>query len=387
MRGARCFRSRAAPSSSSLLGKRGSGAGCILVARKPARRSSRSPRTAACAAASAASTPARALGEDVAQNALGAAFRDPRFPAMSAAEWPQCKVEVSLLSTPKPLRFADEADLLAQIEAGEEGLIIEADGKRGTFLPQVWEDLREKRTFLAHLLKKAGLARRHAAHALQGLALPGGKVEGIDAKAIPAAGGTRCPTGACSATCARATASCTRASAALCFVRKMEGARWCSPPTAARRASASTRSRRSRSTISTRALDPLVRHRGLQPRVQVLPELGHLQVARDGPAAGRGHARNDRRRGDPPGLQVGGVHLQRPGDLRRVRDGHRRRLPRPGRADRGGHRGLHPCRAAPRVLRKDGRGERRPEGASPTSSTSGSAARSCSRCSTRSSTW
>jgi hypothetical protein len=105
--------------------------------------------------------PARALREDVAHNALGAAFRDPRFPAMTAAEWPQCRVEVSLLSTPKPVRFADEADLLGQIAAGEDGLIIEAliDGvvKRGTFLPQVWEDLADKRTFLAHLLRKAGL--------------------------------------------------------------------------------------------------------------------------------------------------------------------------------------------------------------------------------------
>ena len=101
--------------------------------------------------------PRRALGEDVALNALGAAFRDPRFPAMSAAEWRQCHVEVSLLSTPKPLRFADEADLLAQIRAGEDGLILEADGKRGTFLPQVWEDIGDKRLFLAHLVKKAGL--------------------------------------------------------------------------------------------------------------------------------------------------------------------------------------------------------------------------------------
>ena len=101
--------------------------------------------------------PARALGEDVAQNALAAALRDPRFPAMSAAEWPQCRVEVSLLSTPKPLRFADEADLLSQIVAGEDGLILEADGRRATFLPQVWEDIGDKRLFLAHLLKKAGL--------------------------------------------------------------------------------------------------------------------------------------------------------------------------------------------------------------------------------------
>jgi AmmeMemoRadiSam system protein B/AmmeMemoRadiSam system protein A len=101
--------------------------------------------------------PARALREDVAHNALGAAFRDPRFPAMSAGEWPQCRVEVSLLSTPKALRFADEADLLGQIEAGEDGLILEADGRRGTFLPQVWEDIQDKRAFLTHLLRKAGL--------------------------------------------------------------------------------------------------------------------------------------------------------------------------------------------------------------------------------------
>jgi AmmeMemoRadiSam system protein A len=101
--------------------------------------------------------PARALGEDVAQNALGAAFRDPRFPAMSAAEWPQCRVEVSLLSTPKPLRFADEADLLAQVRAGEDGLILEADGKRGTFLPQVWEGIADKGVFMKELIRKAGL--------------------------------------------------------------------------------------------------------------------------------------------------------------------------------------------------------------------------------------
>jgi AmmeMemoRadiSam system protein B/AmmeMemoRadiSam system protein A len=100
---------------------------------------------------------ARALAEDVAQNALGAAFRDPRFPAMTGAEWPHCRVEVSLLTTPKPLRFGDEADLLSQIEAGEDGLIVEALGRRGTFLPQVWEDLPEKTLFLAHLVRKAGL--------------------------------------------------------------------------------------------------------------------------------------------------------------------------------------------------------------------------------------
>jgi MEMO1 family protein len=101
--------------------------------------------------------PTRPLGEDVAHNALAAAFRDPRFPPLGAAEWPECRVEVSLLSTPKPLRFADETDLLEQIRAGEDGLVLEADGKRGTFLPQVWESIADKRLFVSELVKKAGL--------------------------------------------------------------------------------------------------------------------------------------------------------------------------------------------------------------------------------------
>jgi MEMO1 family protein len=100
---------------------------------------------------------ARPLGDDVAENARAAAFRDPRYPALTREEWPQCRVEVSLLSAPKPLRFADEADLLGQIRPGEDGLILEADGKRGTFLPQVWEGLPDKHVFLKELLKKAGL--------------------------------------------------------------------------------------------------------------------------------------------------------------------------------------------------------------------------------------
>lgn len=100
---------------------------------------------------------ARPLGDDTAENAIAAAFRDPRFPPMSAAEWPGIKVEVSLLSAPKPMRFADEADLVAQIRQDEDGIILECDGRRATFLPQVWESIPDKRQFLAELARKAGL--------------------------------------------------------------------------------------------------------------------------------------------------------------------------------------------------------------------------------------
>lgn len=99
----------------------------------------------------------RPLAQDVAENALAAAFRDPRFPELSAAEWLQCQVEVSLLSAPKPVRFTDEADLMRQIRAGEDGLILESEGRRATFLPQVWQGVPDKRAFLGHLLCKAGL--------------------------------------------------------------------------------------------------------------------------------------------------------------------------------------------------------------------------------------
>jgi len=99
----------------------------------------------------------RPLGQDVASNARAAAFEDPRFPKLTRVEWPKCVVEVSLLSAPKTIRFADEADLLAQIRAGEDGLILEFDGKRATYLPQVWEGLPDKRRFLDELVKKAGL--------------------------------------------------------------------------------------------------------------------------------------------------------------------------------------------------------------------------------------
>jgi len=102
--------------------------------------------------------PVRGLGEDVAENAVAAALRDPRFSPLPTAEWVRCELEVSVLSAPKPLYFGDEAELLAQLRPGEDGVILEYEGRRATFLPQVWEGLPEKRAFLAELMRKAGIA-------------------------------------------------------------------------------------------------------------------------------------------------------------------------------------------------------------------------------------
>ena len=100
----------------------------------------------------------RPLGEDVSRNARAAALSDPRFPPLTRDELSSTRIEVSLLSTPKLLAFADHADLIAQLRPGEDGLILECGKARGTFLPQVWEGLPDPEQFVAELKRKAGLS-------------------------------------------------------------------------------------------------------------------------------------------------------------------------------------------------------------------------------------
>lgn len=99
----------------------------------------------------------RALGLDVRENAVAAAFRDPRFPALLASELAGLEVEVSLLSKPERLAVADEAQLIRVLRPGIDGVILDCEGKRATFLPQVWSMLPQPREFLARLRLKAGL--------------------------------------------------------------------------------------------------------------------------------------------------------------------------------------------------------------------------------------
>lgn len=101
--------------------------------------------------------PVRPLRDDVAQNALAAAFRDPRFPALGRHEVEVTSIEVSVLTRPAPLPVADEAEARARLRPGVDGVILTAGACRATFLPQVWEDLPDPAEFLAHLRRKAGL--------------------------------------------------------------------------------------------------------------------------------------------------------------------------------------------------------------------------------------
>ena len=99
----------------------------------------------------------RPLREDVEANAVAAALHDPRFAPLSARELDDTVVEVSVLSAPTVLPAADEAELLARLRPGVDGVVLSACGRRATFLPQVWEQLPDPADFLARLRRKAGL--------------------------------------------------------------------------------------------------------------------------------------------------------------------------------------------------------------------------------------
>ncbi len=103
----------------------------------------------------------RPLGEDVAGNALRAAFEDPRFEPLKVEELDGLRLSVSVLTPQEPMRFSGEADLLAQLRPRRDGLFIEDGERRALFLPSVWEQIPEPRAFLLHLKAKAGLPPAH----------------------------------------------------------------------------------------------------------------------------------------------------------------------------------------------------------------------------------
>lgn len=84
--------------------------------------------------------------------ARAAAFQDPRFPPVTAAEWPSLRLEISILS---PLTRCPDAAL---VEVGRHGLLLRKGGRQGLLLPQVplewgWD----RDAFLQHTCRKASL--------------------------------------------------------------------------------------------------------------------------------------------------------------------------------------------------------------------------------------
>ena len=98
------------------------------------------------------------LRDNVRQNALHAAFHDPRFSPLGPEEFPLIEIEVSVLTPPARLSYDSADDLLERLRPGSDGVILRKGAASATFLPQVWKQLPRREDFLSHLCLKAGLA-------------------------------------------------------------------------------------------------------------------------------------------------------------------------------------------------------------------------------------
>lgn len=103
----------------------------------------------------------QALLPDVVANAFKAGFGDPRFGPLTLEELEQLDIEVSLLSFPRIMSFENEADLVRQVRPDTDGLILQDEGRRGLFLPSVWESIPKTEDFIQHLKRKAGFGFDH----------------------------------------------------------------------------------------------------------------------------------------------------------------------------------------------------------------------------------
>jgi len=99
----------------------------------------------------------RPLRIDVERNARAAAFEDSRFSPVCETEFGSIDIEVSRISSLEPISFANEGELLETLRPGIDGVLLEHGWNRGTFLPQVWQQLPEPRQFMDQLKLKAGL--------------------------------------------------------------------------------------------------------------------------------------------------------------------------------------------------------------------------------------
>lgn len=97
--------------------------------------------------------PQMPLSDAVRNFALYAAFKDGRFPSLKAEELDKVRIEISVLS-----RL--EKTAAENIIPRKHGVVVQRNGKSGVFLPQVWEQIPDKDSFMGELCQqKAGLSR------------------------------------------------------------------------------------------------------------------------------------------------------------------------------------------------------------------------------------
>ncbi len=76
--------------------------------------------------------PVRAnVAQEIIQNAISSATRDPRFPPVAAKELADLEISVDVLGEPEPISSLEELD------PKEYGVIVECGGRRGLLLPDL----------------------------------------------------------------------------------------------------------------------------------------------------------------------------------------------------------------------------------------------------------
>lgn len=69
--------------------------------------------------------------EEIAENAISAAMRDPRFPPVQEDELAELDISVDILTAPEPIRGPD------QLDPKKYGVIVSSGGRRGLLLPDL----------------------------------------------------------------------------------------------------------------------------------------------------------------------------------------------------------------------------------------------------------
>jgi AmmeMemoRadiSam system protein A len=135
--------------------------------------------------------PRRPLIEDALANTAQAAFSDPRFAPLEESELGGLRLDISILSHPRPIPAGSESELAGALEPDRDGLILSAGERRALFLPSVWRHLPDAHAFVQHLMAKGGFDSNHWPEGLEARRFRvesfGAPWRRIDSKAIASA--------------------------------------------------------------------------------------------------------------------------------------------------------------------------------------------------------
>lgn len=90
------------------------------------------------------------LAQEVINNAISAATRDPRFPPVRPAELADLAIEVSILYPPEPIATPEELD------PAQYGVIVRRGWRRGLLLPDI-PGINDAETQVRYARMKAGI--------------------------------------------------------------------------------------------------------------------------------------------------------------------------------------------------------------------------------------